>query len=320
MVGVAQEPGKHLHLAGKEVALVGGQRIPGLHPARAICQRRAGGHHAELELTGERLVAPRFPPRVEAPAVAVGPLRRRLVRRVGSARREVQEERLAWRSLLLVLDVPDGAVGEVLGEVVAVGGSARRIDEVVVAHELGGPLVGIAGEEAVVALEPEAEGPALERTRRTLLPARGQVPLPDCERVVTGVAQDPRQRARRSRDASVVAGKPRRDVGEEAHADRVVVAAGQEARARRRAQRGDVEAVVPQPPLGELIDRGRGNARPEAAELREAEVVEHDHHDVGSSGRRPWGRREARLRLLDRPTDPAPCSHGVFLSASVRSC
>jgi hypothetical protein len=69
-----------------------------------------------------------------------------------------------------------------------------------------------------------------------------------------------------------------------------------------------------------LIDRRRGNARPEAAELCVAEVVEHDHHDVRSSGRRPRGRREARLRLLDRPTDPAPCSHEVFLSAWVRSC
>src|SRR5262249_56567035 len=108
--------------------------------------------------------APRCPPSVEAPTVPTDPLRRRLVRRVGRASREVQEERLARCGLLLVLHEADGVIGEVLGQVVTVAGSARRVDEMVVAHELGRPLIGVAGEEAVVALEPEAEGPALERT------------------------------------------------------------------------------------------------------------------------------------------------------------
>ena len=69
---------------------------------------------------------------------------RRLVRRVHRAGREVEEERLARRGLLLVLDQADRLVGEVLGEVVAVLGRARRLDEAVVAHQLGRPLVGVA--------------------------------------------------------------------------------------------------------------------------------------------------------------------------------
>ena len=51
--------------------------------------------------------------------------------------------------------------------------------------------------------------------------------------------------------------------------------------ARRRAQRGDVEAVVAQPAGGEPVDRRRVDVGAEAAELREAEVVEDDHDDVG---------------------------------------
>ena len=42
-------------------------------------------------------------------------------------------------------------------------------------------------------------------------------------------------------------GKPNGELGQQAHADRVVVATGEQARAGRRAQRGDVEAVVAQP-------------------------------------------------------------------------
>src|SRR5262249_57311289 len=97
-------------LAGKEAALVGRKGTPSPHPARAIRQRRAGGHHLKLELTGERLGAPRFPPSVEAPTVPIDPLRRRLVRRVGRASREVQEERLARGGLVLGLPRDGGVV------------------------------------------------------------------------------------------------------------------------------------------------------------------------------------------------------------------
>ena len=99
--------------------------------------------------------------------------------------------------LLLVADVADRLVGEILGEVVAVVRCARRLDEVVVAHEVRRPLVGVAVEEAVVALEAEPERPAVERPRRAELPTRREVPLADRERAVPRVAQDARQRRSR---------------------------------------------------------------------------------------------------------------------------
>ncbi len=186
---------------------------------------------------------------------------------------------------------------------VAVLRAAGRVDEAVVAHQLRGPLVGVAGQEAVVALEAETERPAGEGPRRALLPPRGEVPLPDGEGAVPGVPQNPRQGGRRSGDAPVVARKSGWDVGQEAHPHGVVVASGEERGPGGRAQRRDVEPVVAQPLRGEPID-GRGRQiRPEAAELREAEVVEDHHDDVRRATGRPGHRRERGHRIGDRAPD-----------------
>ena len=169
---------------------------------------------------------------------------------------------------------------------VALLGRARRVDVVVVAHEVGRPLVGVALEEPVVALEAEAERPPVERTRVGALARRHEVPLPDRERVVArrraaAAAASPPT----SGCARCSPGTPIGHVGEEAHAHRVVVAAGEQARPRRRADRGDVEAVVPEPVRREPVDVRRGDVGAEAAELREADVVEDDHHHVRGAGR-----------------------------------
>src|SRR5262249_56311511 len=160
---------------------------------------------------------------VEAAPVTIDPRARCLMRRVRSAGREIEEEWLLGRRLVQVLHGANRLVGEVLGQMVAVLGRARRLDEPVVAHQLRGPLVGVAVQEAVVALEAEAERPALERTGRALLPARRQVPLADRDRGVARVPQESWQRARRARDAAVVTGEADGDVGEESHAAGLVV-------------------------------------------------------------------------------------------------
>ena len=82
--------------------------------------------------------------------------------------------------------------------------------------------------------------------------------------------------------------------------DGVVVAAGEQARPRGRAQGGDVEAVVAQPAGGEPVD-GRGvDVAAEAAELAEPQVVEHDHQHVRRALRGMGAGREHRRRLGDR--------------------
>ncbi len=157
--------------------------------------------------------------------------------------REVQEEGLARRPLLLVLHHADGLVGQVLAQVVALLGPPGRLDVVVVADEVRGPVVGVALQEAVVALEAEAERPGVEGPGGRALPAWGEVPLADGHRRVAGVAQQPGERGGRLGQAGVVAGEGQRDVGQEAHPDGVVVAPGEERCPGRRAQRRDVEAV-----------------------------------------------------------------------------
>jgi hypothetical protein len=62
---------------------------------------------------------------------------------------------------MLIADHADRLVGEILGQVVAVGGRRGRFDAVVVADELGRPLVRVATEEPVVALEAEADRPPI---------------------------------------------------------------------------------------------------------------------------------------------------------------
>ena len=178
-VGVGEETGEDLLLAAVHAPLVGRQVAPGPHPFGAWREHRALGHDAGGDLAGEQLVAPGVPALVEDAPVRVDPLGRHVVRRMHRPEGEVQEEGLAGRALLLVLDHADRLIGQVLAQVVAVLGAAGRVDVVVVAHEVRRPVVGVALEEAVVALEAEAERPGVERPGRGALPARGEVPLAD---------------------------------------------------------------------------------------------------------------------------------------------
>ena len=166
-VGVGQEAGEDLLLAGVHAPLVGrrGRSRPAPTPG-ARRQHGALGHDARGELAGEHLLAPGVPPLVEHAPVGVDPLGGHVVRGVHGAEREVQEEGLARRPLLLVLHHADGLVGQVLAEVVPLLGPARRLDVVVVADQVRGPVVGVALEEPVVALEAEARAARCRRARR----------------------------------------------------------------------------------------------------------------------------------------------------------
>ena len=207
---------------------------------------------------------------------------------------------------------PIGVVDEVLGHVVAVLGAAGRVDVVVVVGQLGVELVGLALEEAVEAVEALLQRPVVVRAGgRALAPSGARCHLPSGEGGVAVVAAAPRprvaacgvMRAPHVREAGV----PVRDA---AHADRVVVAAGQQAGPSRRAQRGGVEVGVAQA-ARRRAGRWSGVSmrRAVAAEVGEAGVVEDDHHHVGRPGpgrvgRGPGGVRPPRLGVLDQATDP----------------
>ena len=80
-------------------------------------------------------------------------------------------------------DHRDGLVGQVLGEVIALLRGVRLFDVVVVLDQVGIPLVGLAAEEAVEAVEALLQRPLLAGSRRRRGPVRehcGSCPARRC--------------------------------------------------------------------------------------------------------------------------------------------
>ena len=256
VVGVREEPGEDLHHPRVQTPLIVAQRIPRRHVRVMARQLSVLRDDPELLLACEDLLPVGVPTVVEGALVAVGPLLRHVVRGVRRAGAEVQVERLVGIDLFGVGDELDRLVGEVLGQVVALLGAPRRLDLVVVVDELGVPLARVAAEEAVVALEPAPQRPAVIRPGGGLLARRDQVPLADHVGVVAVRQQHLRQEAVLERDQAVVARVAGRHLGDARHPVAVVVAAGDHARPARRAQRRRVHVVVAQPIGGE---RGPGS-------------------------------------------------------------
>ena len=96
-------------------------------------------------------------------------------------------------------------------------------------------------------------------------------------------------------------GKAGRHLGDEAHVHGVMVAAGLQRRARRRAQRRGVEIVVAQSVLRQAIERRRGDRAAEGIRRAEAEVVDQHDHDIGRAlGRLHLeARRRRRLACVE---------------------
>jgi hypothetical protein len=144
MVGVLEEPGEDLHHAGIERALLGRERAPVLHVGVATREHRVPGNDPLLLLPCEDLLAIGVPAVVELALVPVGPLLGHVMRRVLGTGRELQEEGLARRERLGVLDELDGAVHQVLGQVVPLLRRPRRLDLVVVVDGVGVVLARVA--------------------------------------------------------------------------------------------------------------------------------------------------------------------------------
>ncbi len=179
--------------------------------------------------------------------------------------------------------VGDGVVGQVRIEVVALLRGGRGLHVGVVTDQVRCPLVGLAVEEPVVAIETLTERPHLERPDIALVPG-GQVPLADAEGRVPLLTQDVRCGGGVLRELTAVRGEVRGQVREHPHADAMVVATRQQAGPRRRAHRSGVEVRQPDTPSGEPVEVGGVQIRAVATEVGEAEIVEHDHQDVRGTG------------------------------------
>ena len=267
----------------------------------------------ELLLAGQRLLAHRLVAHVEPALEAVDPLLRGVVRRVARARRVVEEERLLGGDRLGVLDELERLVGDVLAEVVALLGRARRVDGVVVVDEVRIPLVGLGAEEAVEALEAAARRPVAPRRGEVHLRLRAQVPLADHVGVPPLRAEDLLDLAVLGRDHAAGVREADRRLGDAGHAVARVVAPGEQARPRRRAQRRRVPLRVAHAVGDDAVDVRRLDRTAVAVERREADVVEHDVDDVrralGRLGR--LERRPVRDRVPDVDVDHAleRCGH-----------
>jgi hypothetical protein len=320
VVGVGDEAGVDLGHPREEALLVLVQRVPRAHEVELRPRPPIGpgdpvrlsvrvdrreldvvGQEAELLLPGEDPLADRLVALVEAARVAIGPLLEDVMRGVRAPWAEVHEPRLVGIDRFRVARVTDRLVGEVGREVVAVVRLRRLLDRVVVLDEVGIPLVRLASEEPVEALEAATQRPASLPGGHVGLLAGGEVPLADRVRVPAALVQHLGDRPVLERDAGRVAGKSGRGLGDARHVVRGRVAAVQEARPRGRAERGRVEVRVAEPGLGDP-SHGRRLDRPaEDVHGAVADVVPDDHEDVG----RAFGRLrlEERLPVGDRIAD-----------------
>ncbi len=229
VVGVLHEARIDLHLAAQDRL----ERLRHVVPRRDL--RMARGelavrrNDAKRLLPGDGFFAQLVPALVEFALVLVGPLLGHMVRRVGRARREVDEERLVGRQRLLLRDPGHRLVGHVRHEVVALFGRLLRLDRRRALIERRIPLVRLAADEAVEVLEAAAAGrPCVERSDRARLPHRHFVAFAELRGRVAVELQGPRERRDRVGQYRVVARRAGGDFGDAAHAGGVVVAPGQQ--------------------------------------------------------------------------------------------
>ncbi len=109
-------------------------------------------------------------------------------------------------------------------------------------------------------------------------------------------------------DHAVIAGEAGRLVDNHAGRDRVMIAAGQERRPRRRAKRRGMELRVAQPHVGNPVQGRRRDHATEGGWRREADIVGHDQKDVGCAFRRNHEAGPVRRRL-----------HGVGLNVTAEN-
>lgn len=124
-----------------------------------IQKRRCETGSLQRLLVGQRDLAVSLVALVESAAVFVGPLRGDLMWRVTGSGTQVHEPRLVGGGRPVVAQKADCAVGEVLGQVVALFRGGRRIDGPAVTDQARVPLVGHAVEESVEPVESSAQWP-----------------------------------------------------------------------------------------------------------------------------------------------------------------
>ena len=228
------------------------------------------------------------------------------MRRVGAARHVIDKERFVGRDLLELLHVLDRVVGHRRGQIPA-GIPLEGIDGRRVAEQVRLPLAGVAADEAVEIIEAHPDGPLIERPGLARLVKGRVVVLAEPRGRVPVLLQDGADRAGILPDDRIVPREPCRRFAHDSKAGHVMIASGDQRRARRRAQRRGMKLRVPQPVLRDAIQGRRRDDAAEGARRAEADIVRHDEQHVGRALGRHDARRPPRFRLrgflLDHPAE-----------------
>ena len=242
-VGMVEHAGERRLQPREHALLVGAVLVPGLHAVIARGHPGFRRHDPHRLLPRHALLALDVPAMGEHRVIALDDIGGRLMRRVAGAEREPGQPGQIGPVGGVIGDEADRLIDQIRGQVIAVGIGAGRIDMGVVGDQFRRVLVGLGIEEAVEAIKTAAERPAVERPGGAALGQRRDVPFADHVVAIAVRPQHFRQRPRLARDLAAIAGITAVEIGEAADADRMMVAPGQQRRARGRAHRGGVEAA-----------------------------------------------------------------------------
>ena len=242
---------------------------------------------------------------------------------VAAAGRVVDEPRRLGLLRAHAVEPVDRLVREVVGEVVRIVlGALRYADRLLVLGDQRFELPCLASQEAPEVVEPQPRRPAIERPSRSLLVVGCEMPLAERRGHVPVLLQRPRQRRAITGDGRVTARERPGELGHEAEADSMLVAAGQQSGAGRRADRSDVKAVIAQASLRHAGVVRRLDRAAERARIPEPGVVDQDEQHVRCALRRrdlrglvPVGLRAFERPLRDAGEGRAPDRQGTAVNS-----
>ena len=171
----------------------------------------------------------------------------------------------------------------------------------VVFDQVGIPLVRFGAEEAIVAIEALLQWPLLAARARRDVRLGDEMALTQPEGAPSPILQDLAHRGALVRDATMPTRKARRRFRDRGHAVQVMITAGQERGARRRAQRRRVPLRIHQAVVSQLLQSRHVDLAAEGRPGSQARIIVQNQQDVWRASGRPH--RDVRLPVRRRIPD-----------------
>ena len=100
------------------------------------------------------------------------------MRCVGRSERQIGKKRSVWANTFAVVDHSQQLANQILAQVVPLRGCARRIDVVVVNHQLRMKLVGLTFKKSIETIKAARQWPLIERAGCRNIVGWSQMPFP----------------------------------------------------------------------------------------------------------------------------------------------